>query len=553
MSRTHAHRLASRIGAALTTVLILGPSLGAAANSDILEPAANTWFADVRVDRQLGGSVAWSGLEGITKRCDLGRGNTRSCSEDAVDRGEMSGEWLAQLAALPASAAGPELTIVDDSHLLEAAPDTTSDTLGLAAGRDTVVCFGDGQDGPRIQVLHIVADNKKVPVPAAEIRRNVAKVATVFEESARRHGGPVVTPRFVHDDKCRPTITQVAVPASAYKAGYQPVFDWLHDNGYARDDRKYLLMVHDRTKNICGRGTYFFDASPGLDNANNRRTGYAYVERSCWGHIETHEVVHTLGAVLEGAPNANSAGHCSDEHDIMCYDDGTGTRLRKVCSEAWEQLLDCGGDDYFNPNPKPGSYLATHWNIFNSSFLGFVRNGKGVNSTGTFRDVDDRDLFTADIERLAASGITKGCNPPINNRFCPDGSVTRGQMAAFLVRALGLPAGKSTFSDTQGHVFATDVAALADAGITRGCGPNTFCPDEPVTRGQMAAFLVRALGLPAGKASFADTKGHVFADDVAALADAGITRGCGPNRFCPDEPVTRGQMAAFLVRAGLAD
>jgi len=124
-------------------------------------------------------------------------------------------------------------------------------------------------------------------------------------------------------------------------------------------------------------------------------------------------------------------------------------------------------------------------------------------------------------------------------------------MAAFLVRALGLKPGKSTFADTKGHVFAADIAALADAGITRGCGPNKFCPDQPVTRGQMAAFLVRALGLPAGKAAFADTKGHVFAVDIAALADAGITRGCGPNRFCPDDPVTRGQMAAFLVRAGL--
>ena len=126
-------------------------------------------------------------------------------------------------------------------------------------------------------------------------------------------------------------------------------------------------------------------------------------------------------------------------------------------------------------------------------------------------------------------------------------------MAAFLVRALGLKPGKSTFADTKGHVFAADISALADAGITRGCGPGRFCPDEPVTRGQMAAFLVRALKLPAGKATFADTKGHVFAGDVAALADAGITRGCGPDKFCPDQPVTRGQMAAFLVRAGLAD
>ena len=105
------------------------------------------------------------------------------------------------------------------------------------------------------------------------------------------------------------------------------------------------------------------------------------------------------------------------------------------------------------------------------------------------------------------------------------------------------------FSDSVGHVFAGEIAQLTAAGITRGCGPDRFCPDQPVTRGQMAAFLVRALDLPPADTTFADTKGHTFAADIAALARSGITRGCGPDRFCPDQPVTRGQMAAFLVRA----
>jgi hypothetical protein len=70
-------------------------------------------------------------------------------------------------------------------------------------------------------------------------------------------------------------------------------------------------------------------------------------------------------------------------------------------------------------------------------------------------------------------------------------------MAAFLVRALGLGPGSAVFEDVEGSVFAEDIAALADAGITRGCNPpanDSFCPDDPVTRGQMAAFLHRALG-----------------------------------------------------------
>ncbi|HLT96247.1 MAG TPA: S-layer homology domain-containing protein [Acidimicrobiia bacterium] len=117
-------------------------------------------------------------------------------------------------------------------------------------------------------------------------------------------------------------------------------------------------------------------------------------------------------------------------------------------------------------------------------------------STGEFTDVGPGHVFVSDIAWLADEGITRGCNPPANDRFCPDDPVTRGQMAAFLVRALGLPAGTGTFTDTTGHVFEGDIARLAAADITRGCNPpqnDQFCPDDLVTRGQMAAFLYRAL------------------------------------------------------------
>ena len=116
----------------------------------------------------------------------------------------------------------------------------------------------------------------------------------------------------------------------------------------------------------------------------------------------------------------------------------------------------------------------------------------------TFVD-DDDSIFEADIEWLAAAGITRGCNPPINDRFCPNDYVTRGHMAAFLVRALGYSddGGGDLFVDDDGSVFESDIDRLGTAGVTRGCNPpinDRFCPNDPVTRGQMAAFLHRALG-----------------------------------------------------------
>ena len=113
-----------------------------------------------------------------------------------------------------------------------------------------------------------------------------------------------------------------------------------------------------------------------------------------------------------------------------------------------------------------------------------------------FEDVPDDHLFRRDIDWLSANRITRGCNPPANDRFCPDADISRGQMAAFLNRALGLPAGESDFVDAEGHLFERDIAALAAADITRGCNPpanDRFCPDDPITRGEMAAFLHRAL------------------------------------------------------------
>ena len=157
-------------------------------------------------------------------------------------------------------------------------------------------------------------------------------------------------------------------------------------------------------------------------------------------------------------------------------------------------------------------------------------------------------IFEGDIVWLYQSGITAGCSSTI---FCPDEVVTRGQMAAFLDRALHLP--KTTtdyFTDDSGTIFEMNINRLAASEITTGCSPTTFCPDDAVTRGQMAAFLDRALALPKTTTDFfTDDSGSIFEKSINRLASSGITTGCSATTFCPDDVVTRGQMAAFLHRA----
>lgn len=167
--------------------------------------------------------------------------------------------------------------------------------------------------------------------------------------------------------------------------------------------------------------------------------------------------------------------------------------------------------------------------------------------TTPFTDIAGH-LFRGDIEWLFGSGITRGCSA---TGFCPDRTVTREQMASFLARALQLPAAsRDFFSDDNASIHENDINRLAQAGITGGCGPGRYCPLRGVTREQMASFLARAFNLPAASRDyFGDDNASVHESDINRVAQAGITGGCSPGRYCPGASVTRGQMAAFLHRA----
>jgi hypothetical protein len=177
-------------------------------------------------------------------------------------------------------------------------------------------------------------------------------------------------------------------------------------------------------------------------------------------------------------------------------------------------------------------------------------------AVGTFDD-DDGNIHESAIENIAALGITLGCNPPANTLYCPDDYVTRQQMASFLVRTFDLPPGPDgQFTDTAGSVHENDINALAASGITRGCNPpaNTeYCPTDRVTRGQMAAFMARGLGLDnvSDPDFFSDDDDNIFEGQINAIARVGITRGCNPpanTEYCPQNPVRRDEMASFLSR-----
>lgn len=172
---------------------------------------------------------------------------------------------------------------------------------------------------------------------------------------------------------------------------------------------------------------------------------------------------------------------------------------------------------------------------------------------GTFFD-DDGSVHEGSIEAVAERRITRGCTPA-GEYVCPDRPISRAELAAFLQRALRLPPAEPGFVDVTG-LHGGSIGALQAAGIARGCDPpanRRFCPDEPVTRGQAAAFFARAYGLTAtGEPGFTDVEDSVFRTDIAALAGADLTRGCDPpanRRFCPDRTLSRAEAATLVARA----
>ena len=177
-----------------------------------------------------------------------------------------------------------------------------------------------------------------------------------------------------------------------------------------------------------------------------------------------------------------------------------------------------------------------------------------------FNDVLPGDLFYTYIGKLSAQSITGGCG---NGNYCPDASVTREQAAILIEKALGVFVPSSpmqqTFADVPSTRFSYPfVEDFFARGFTAGCGANPliYCPDSAVTREQIAIFIERALGvstppIPAQQ-TFQDVPttlfSYPFIEDFFAR---GIAAGCNTNPllYCPTSPVTRGQVAVFLVRA----
>jgi alpha-tubulin suppressor-like RCC1 family protein len=294
-----------------------------------------------------------------------------------------------------------------------------SEPSTAATDAAAVPCYDDGVSGNRVQLIYAraagVADRFAQVAPSLQLA--AAQVDSVFNTSAVETGGTRHV-RYVTDSSCKATVAQVALTATG-DDNFGNTITELRNLGFSRSDRKYLVWVDANV--YCGIGQVYDDDRASAQNYSNGIATVAgevaRVDNGCWAlagqSVEAHELMHTLGGVQTSAPHASPYSHCTDDYDRMCYSDGSGAIVSVVCSAAsHDNVFDCNHDDYFSTAPAPLSYLATHWNTANSSFLsaaGTVSasgyNGLGAIGNGTL--VDTRAIApsaVAPAETAVAAG-----------------------------------------------------------------------------------------------------------------------------------------------------
>jgi hypothetical protein len=306
----------------------------------------------------------------------------------AATLGLPSGASVATASVAPAGAAAtpaanassptadqplPEVaSIVDEDHVLQ--PETAAAvSVGLKTATKPLSppCTRPGTTGNRIQAVYVYYGSlpNRIGTLKPYVIDAMKRANGIVSASAKQTGGSRQL-RIATSDNCQPSVAVAHLPKSAAPSFAKTVAA-LSSRGYTKTNRKYMVFADARY--ICGLGQTYSDDRPGRDNRNNRGPQFARVDLGCWsGSAVAHEIFHTLGAVQKSAPRSDTALHCRDEKDLMCYKGAAGTSVYTSANcrtTSLDERLDCNKNDYFHTNPKAGSYLATRWNTARSSFL----------------------------------------------------------------------------------------------------------------------------------------------------------------------------------------
>ncbi|MHB8605361.1 MAG: Ig-like domain-containing protein [Thermoplasmatota archaeon] len=279
-----------------------------------------------------------------------------------------------------------EITLADGTHAFTHGPDPSAGLVGAdGVGVDSTprapVCVSDPTTQYHMRVIYAVPSDKTDRY--ASVVANIRDLVNV--SNGRLHDEATPFGRDL-DYKVRCTgalvdVADVVLPTASGADSFNTITSDLRAKGYTSIIAKYWVWYDDDVgPGIAGQGNLYTDDSLALGNLNNAASGTTATFAVEYGGIAgfgsrtwMHENGHNLGAVQNSAPNTSGAGHCNDGLDVMCYADGgpDSAYNPNVCTDF--EHFDCNHDDYFNPAPAAGSYLATHWNI-GSTLVRFIQN-----------------------------------------------------------------------------------------------------------------------------------------------------------------------------------
>ena len=268
--------------------------------------------------------------------------------------------------------AQPEVADLAEEHQA-LQPETAAVSIGLKTSTAPLSpkCTQPGTSGNRIQAVYVYYGSLPNRIGSLKpyIIDAMKRANGIVAASAKQTGGSRQL-RIATSSNCQPSVA-VAHLSSSAAPSFAKTASELTAKGYVHSTRKYMVFADARY--ICGLGQTYNDDQPGRKNRNNKGPQFARVDLGCWsGSAAAHEIFHTLGAVQKSAPRSDTALHCRDEKDLMCYSGAAGTSVytSSTCrTTVLDERLDCNKNDYFHTSPKAGSYLATHWNTARSSFL----------------------------------------------------------------------------------------------------------------------------------------------------------------------------------------
>jgi hypothetical protein len=368
-------------------------------------------------------------------------------------------------------------------------------------------------------------------------------------------------PLLYHNDGSGWTASSPSLPAGLHDGSLSGVWGSSSSDVYAIGDGSDMngnvvpLLYHNDGSGWTG----FLPSLPA-----GWGKGYLY---SVWGSSTSNVHVGGFGYDTKGEEvpllyhipkDYNISGNAGVAGATLSYIDGTTKTVTADGSGNYTINVPPGWSGVVTPSKAgyvftPGS--RTYTNVTSD------QSNQDYTATVSFNDVPTTYWAWQFIEILVKNGVTLGCG---SGNYCPLGTVNRDQMAIFLLRGIhgavyAPPAMTGTkFGDVPlGHWAGSWIEQLALEGITAGCGGGNYCPSSPVSRDQMAVFLLRAKHgssyvPPAATGVFQDVPtSHWAAAWIEQLAAEGITSGCSvnPKNYCPATPVLRDQMAVFLVRA----